>query len=334
MQFLVYGAGAVGSVLGGMLSLHHHDVCLIGRNEHVDAISSGGLRLKSTTAEYQAHPRAYTTLSPENTAGIECVVLSVKTQDIPGAIDTLASAVGPETPMVCIQNGVGAEHAVTTRFSRVYGGVVRMTCSMVQPGHVSFQTGGRVIVGRYPRGSDAFARTLADMIGASGFDVAVTKDLMADRWLKVAVNVQSAFHAIIDPRDHDTNEFHALKAAIIDETRRVLKKAKVRARSCDGRDPSLDEMIEELKRPHTRRTEHGVKLRNSVWQDLYLKRRSMEAEHVHGPVITLGEEHGVPTPYNRAALELVLRCHREGLGPESLRLSDVIAAVEREGATS
>jgi len=76
-----------------------------------------------------------------------------------------------------------------------------------------------------------------------------------------------------------------------------------------------------------------VKLRNSVWQDLYLKRRSMEAEHVHGPVITLGEAHGVPTPYNRAALELVLACHRDGSGPESLRLSEVTAAVERRGAT-
>lgn len=333
MQFLVYGAGAVGSVLGGMLSLHHHDVCLVGRNEHVDAISSDGLRLKSTTAEYNARPRAFTTLSSENTSGVECVVLSVKIQDIPTAMDTLSSALPADIPVVCIQNGIGAEQALGARFARVYGSVIRMTCSMVQPGHVSFQTGGRVIVGKYPKGSDPFARSLAGMMGASGFDAVVTKDLMADRWLKVAVNVQSVFHAIIDPRDHDTNEFHALKAAIIDETRRVLKKAKVRARSCDGRDPSIDEMIEDLKRPRARKAEHGVKLRNSVWQDLYLKRRSMEAEHVHGPVIALGEAHGVPTPYNRAALELVLACHRDGLGPESLRLSEVTAAVERRGAT-
>jgi ketopantoate reductase len=112
----------------------------------------------------------------------------------------------------------------------------------------------------------------------------------------------------------------------------VFKKAKIRARSCDGRDPSIDEMIENLHRPMARRTDHGVKVRNSVWQDLYLKRRGMEAEHIHGPVIALGEQHGVATPYNRAALELALRCHREGLAPESLRLSEVMAAVERGGA--
>jgi 2-dehydropantoate 2-reductase len=331
MQFLVYGAGAVGSVLGGMLSLNHHDVCLVGRSAHVAAVSSGGLRVRSSTGEYHAHPRACASI-PSDTHGTECVVLGVKAQDIPSAMETLGTAVGAETPVVCIQNGVDAESAVAQRFAHVYGAVIRMTCSMVQPGNASFQAGGRVVVGKYPRGTDAFARAFAGMMSAAGIDAVVTKDLMSDRWLKVAVNVSSVFHAVIDPRDHDANEFHALKAAVLDETRRVFKKAKIRARSCDGRDPSIEQMIEKLQRPIAPRTEHGVKVRNSVWQDLYLKRRSMEAEHIHGPVIALGEQHGVPTPYNRAALELALACHREGRGPETLRLSEVVATVERGSA--
>jgi 2-dehydropantoate 2-reductase len=332
MQFLVYGAGAVGSVLGGMLSLNNHEVCLVGREPHVNAIQAEGLCIKSATAEYRAHPAASVNLMPETAARTECVMLGVKSQDLSAALDTLAPALGAEVPVVCIQNGVAAERAVSERFARVYGAVIRMTCSMVQPGHVSFQTGGRLVIGKFPRGSDAFTRSFAGMITAAGFDAVVSKDIMADKWLKLAVNVQSVFHAVIDARDHDTNEFHALKAAIIEETCRVFKKAKIRARSCDERDPSLDDMIETLHRPRAHRTEHGVKVRNSVWQDLYLKRRGMEAEFIHGPVIALGEQHGVATPYNRAALELALRCHREHLGPESLRLSEVMAAVERGGA--
>jgi 2-dehydropantoate 2-reductase len=253
----------------------------------------------------------------------------VKSQDIPAAMETLGTTLPAETPVVCIQNGVNAESAVSQRFAHVYGAVIRMTCSMVQPGNVSFQGGGRVVVGKYPKGTDAFARAFAGMIAAAGIDAVVTKDLMSDRWLKMAVNVSSVFHAVIDPRDHDTNEFHALKVAILDETRRVLRRAKIRARSCDGRDPSIEQMIEKLERPRAPRTEHGVKVRNSVWQDLYLKRRSMEAEYIHGPVIALGEQYGVPTPYNRAALELALSCHREELGPEALRLSAVVATLER-----
>ena len=58
MNFVVYGAGAVGSVLGGMLSLQRSDVLLIARKPLVDAVLGDGLRLKSATAEHVAHPRA------------------------------------------------------------------------------------------------------------------------------------------------------------------------------------------------------------------------------------------------------------------------------------
>jgi 2-dehydropantoate 2-reductase len=331
MQFLVYGAGAVGSVLGGMLSLHHHDVCLVGRDAHVKAIKQDGLRIKSTTAEYLAHPAASARIPADVADRTTCLVLAVKSQDLAAALDATARAVAPATPVLCIQNGVAAEESAAERFQNVYGAVVRITCSMVQPGHVSFQTGGRVLVGKFPRGADALARSLAGAITETGLDGVAAKDISADRWLKLAVNVQSVFHAVIDARDHDTNEFQALKVGILEETRRVFKAAKVHARSGDGRDPSIEEMIDELRKPRARRTEHGVKVRNSVWQDLYLKRRAIEADFIHGPVIALGERHDVATPYNRAALEIVTRCHREGLGPESLRLSEVMAAVEREG---
>jgi len=330
MQFLVYGAGAVGSVLGGMLSLRHHEVCLVGREPHVDAINRDGLRIKSTTAEYHAHPTACARM--DGIANdIDCAILAVKFHHLAAALDAMALALKPDTPTLCIQNGVNAEEAASARFERVYGGVVRMTCSMVQPGHASFQTGGRVLVGKFPRGTDALAKTLAAAITEAGFDGVAAKDIMADKWLKLAVNVQRAFHAVIDARDHDTNEFQTLKVGILEETGRVFKAGKIRARSCDGRDPSIEEMIETLRKPRTPRTAHGVKVRNSVWQDLYLKRRAIEADFIHGPLIKMGEEHGVATPYNRAALEIVTRCHRDGLGPESLRLSEVMAAVEREG---
>jgi 2-dehydropantoate 2-reductase len=333
MRFLVLGAGAVGSVLGGMLAVHRHEVCLVGRETHIDAIEAGGLRIKSATAEYLAHPAVAKTISERLCDGVECLVFAVKSQDLPAALEIAAPVVRRDLPVFCIQNGIGSEQSAAERFDHVYGGVVRMTCSMVQPGHVSFQTGGRVVVGHYPKGADTVARSLAAAVTGAGFDAVVSTDIMADKWLKVAVNVQSAFHAVIDGRDHDTNEFQALKVGILEETRRVFKAARIRARSCDGRDPSIEEMIETLRKPRAPRTEHGVKVRNSVWQDLYLKRRAIEADFIHGPVIALGKEHGVPTPYNHAALEIVTRAHREGLGPESLRLSEVLAMVERGGTS-
>jgi 2-dehydropantoate 2-reductase len=333
MQIIVYGAGAVGSVLGGMLSLHHHDVMLIGRQPLVDAIARDGLRIKSATGEYVAHPRASARLSIADLAPDASVFLTTKSYDVPAARDALAATIPNETPVVCFQNGVVSEDAVAERFASVYGAVVNMTCSMVQPGHVSYRAPGRVIVGRHPKGIDPRSRVFADAFGEAGFDAAASRAIGSDKWLKLAVNVQSVLNAAVDPRDHDANEFFELKVAILEEVKRVFKAAKIRARSCDGHDPSIDEMIAELKRPRARRSDHGVKLHNSTWQDLYLKRPHIEAEYFHGPVIAMGREHGIPTPLNAAMLQVAARCHESKSGPESLRLSDVIAVVAKHRAS-
>ena len=173
MQFLVYGAGAVGSVLGGMLSVHRHDVRLVGREAHVDAIAADGLRIKSATGEYVAHPTISKHFSNDMMNGVKCVILAVKSQDLAAALDTVTPALSGDLPVLCIQNGIESEKNAGERVQRVYGAVVRMTCSMVQPGHVSFQSGGRVVVGKYPRGADAFARSLAAAITEAGFDSVV-----------------------------------------------------------------------------------------------------------------------------------------------------------------
>lgn len=332
MQFVVYGAGAVGCVLGGMLSLHRHDVLLVGRAPLIDAVRADGLRLKSATGEYVAHPRVASSVTASDFGPDARVLLTAKSYDVASATASLSKVAKPETPVVCFQNGVASEELVAKHFERVYGAVVRMTCSMVQPGHASFHAQGRVVLGVHPKGSDDAVAELVAALREAGFDAAASKSVVDDKWLKLAVNAQSVFHALIDARDQDENEFFDLKVAILEETRRVYKAAKIKARSNDGKDPSIEEMMAEIKRPRARRNEHGVKLHNSVWQDLYLKRAHIEAESIHGPVIALGKEHGVATPYHDVSLALARRAHAAKAGPESLRLSEVLREIAKRAA--
>jgi 2-dehydropantoate 2-reductase len=332
MKFVVYGGGAVGSVLGGMLSLHRNDVVLVGRAALVDAVREGGLRLKSATGEYVAHPRAVATLSNNDVDPEACILFTVKSYDVDPCAAALAKLVDPNTPVVCFQNGVSSEERVAKHFRRVYGAVCRMTCSMVQPGHASFRALGRLVFGLYPKGTDETVTQVVAAFRDAGFDSGASKSIMNDKWLKLAVNAQSVFHALIDPRDQDENEFFDLEVAILEETRRVFRAAKVKARSGDGKDPSIEAMIAEIKRPRARRNEHGVKIHNSVWQDFYLKRPRIEAKEIHDPVIALGKTHGVATPYHAASLALVQRCHAARGGPESLRLSEVLGEVAKHRA--
>ena len=70
-----------------------------------------------------------------------------------------------------------------------------------------------------------------------------------------------------------------------------------------------------------------MKVGNSVWQDLYLRRPKLEAEYIHGPVVSLGEEHGVDVPFHRAALDFARRALEQADGPETIRLREVLDAV-------
>lgn len=328
MQVVVVASGAVGSVLGGLLALRNNDVLLVSRSRHARAIGEqGGLRLRSATGDYFARLQAVEQI--DNTRfgdGTVCLV-TCKSYDNETCAELLGRVAPPDLPVVTFQNGVAAEDVFASRFENVYGGVCRMTCSMIQPGHASFRRIGRIIVGRHPKGSDATARKLVSMFTDAGFRASVSRTISADKWLKLAVNTQSAFHAVIEQRDHNANEFFELKAGILEETQAVLKAARIKARSCDGQDPSIDEMIADLRRPRAAKATGGMKVHNSTWQNLYLKRDRLENAYFHEPLIELGRKHNVPVPYNEAALAMLDGCRQNGLGPESMRLGDVLQLV-------
>jgi 2-dehydropantoate 2-reductase len=329
MNIVVLGAGAVGSVLGGLLALRKHDVLLVCRDHHADAITeNGGLRLRSATGDYFAQLRASSSLEAADLDDDACVLITAKSYDTEGCVEQLASLAPSELPIVCFQNGIANEELTASRFENVYGGVCRMTCSMIQGGQASFRGFGRVLVGKHPKGSDALAKNLVKAFEDAGCQSCASRNIAADKWLKLAVNTQSTFHAIVDPRDHEANEFYELKVSILDEAKKVLKAHKVRPRSCDGKDLTIDEIITELRKPRAPRHSSGMKVRNSTWQNLYLKRDRIENEFFHGPVIEMGRKYGVAVPYNEVALELVTKCHSDQLGPGALRLSDVLAAVD------
>lgn len=328
MQVVVYGAGAVGSVLGGLLCQHKHDVHLVCRPPHAEAIKENGLKIRSATGDYVARPGTSTSLSGVDIGEDTVVFVTVKSHNTREVVEALAAAVPAQTPIVSFQNGIGNEDIILEHFENVYGGVVRMTCQMLQPGNATFRRIGRIIVGRYPKGSDATSRSIARAFAEARFDAVSSRNVLSDKWLKLAVNTQSVFNAVVDTRDHDTNEFGELKARILEETRDVLKAARIRPKSCDGRDPGIDEMIADLRRPRIRRPDHGMKVHNSVWQDLYLKRPDIEVPRIHHTIIDMAREHDIAVPCHEVALEVIEESHRDQSGPDALRLRALLDRIE------
>jgi 2-dehydropantoate 2-reductase len=335
MRFVVYAAGAVGGVLGGHLALSKHDVLLVCREEHARAVNEAqGLRMKSARGEYFAPLRAMPVLDAGAIDKDTCVIFTPKSNHTDACVKALAKVAPRDVPVVSFQNGVSNEEIIAREFENVFGGVCRMTCSFLQPGQVSFRKVGRLIVGRYPKGAHVFSKKLAAVLGEAGFDASVSNSIMCDKWLKLVVNLQSTFHAIIDTRDHDAVEFVDLKVGVLEEAKRVLRARRMKVKSCDERDLSVDDIINELKKPKAPRVPSAVKVNNSTWQNLYLKRKEVENGFFHGPIIDMAKQHGVPVPFNETALELVLESSKRGLGPGAFRAGEVLEKIKQRGANS
>lgn len=335
MRFVVYGAGAVGSVLGGHLALKKHDVLLVCREPHAKAINdNGGLRMKSATGEYVADLKAVTALGEADLQGDVCVIFTPKSNDTESCVETLAAVAPPDIPIVSFQNGISNEDIIAGTFENVFGGVCRMTCSLLQPGHVSFRKSGRLILGKHPRGAHNFPKMLVPILNDAGFEVSVSKSILCDKWLKLVVNLQSGLNAIIDNRDHDTFEFIELKVGVLEEAKKVLRASKKRAKSCDDRDLSVDDVINELRKPKAPRPVTGVRVNNSTWQSLYLKRKKIENSFFHGPIIEMAAENDIMVPFNETALALVNESSNDDLGPGAFRAREILNEIKKRGGDS
>ncbi|MEY2454165.1 MAG: 2-dehydropantoate 2-reductase, partial [Acidimicrobiaceae bacterium] len=108
-RFVVYGAGGIGGVLGARLFESGHDVALIARGAHAEAIRDRGLVVESPDSTVTL--RIETVTTPEQLAWTsgDVVLLAMKSQDTADAIDALVDLVDSATPIVSVQNGVANE---------------------------------------------------------------------------------------------------------------------------------------------------------------------------------------------------------------------------------
>lgn len=199
MRYIIYGAGAVGGVIGGRLFQAGRDVVLIARGAHLDAIRANGLTLESPDARDTLAIPAVAAPGELTLGANDVVVLAMKSQDTPGALSALEAAGGAECALLIAQNGVENERAALRRFARVYTTTVMLPSTHLEPGVVqanSAPMSGILDVGRYPSGADAVAEAICADLAASTFSSHPEPDVMAWKYQKLLLNLGNAIQAI------------------------------------------------------------------------------------------------------------------------------------------
>jgi 2-dehydropantoate 2-reductase len=325
MRIGIIGAGAIGCVVGGMLTKAGRDVTLIDQwPEHVETMKRQGLRLSGTCGDHTVRVKAIHVHELQLvTVPFDAVFIAVKSYDTEWATAlALGYLARPDGVVVDFQNGVNDERvAAVAGRERTLGCVITIGAGMYEPGH-AIRTDSQTIgfkIGELDGRETDRARRLAEVVS----DVAkavVTPNLFGERWSKLTVNcmanplaglsglgsaeirsepgparvaVQVAAEAITVGRrcGHEVEPIYGI------DTQRFVDGAA-------GRD--LDRLLADMA-AGAKKLAGG---RPSMLQDVMRGRRT-EIDYLNGFVAAEGRNVGIPTPFNDA---VVAAFHAHGIG--------------------
>ena len=287
----MYGAGAVGGVVGGLLHRAGHEVVLIARGEHYEAIANDGLRLETPEG---TETLAIAVVDDPARAGLErpsVVLLGMKSQHTEPALQRLAAVAPAETPVVCMQNGVENERRVLRRFARTYALVVMSPTSHLTPGMVqahSSPVAGLLDLGRYPAGVDDTAHELAAALRSATFRSEAIVDVMRWKYAKLITNLSNAVTALCGPQERGRELVRLARQ----EGETALRAAGVDFAS------AAEELARRGDDLNVLPTASGPWSGGSSWQSIARGTGSIESDFLSGEVVLIGRLTGVPTPVN------------------------------------
>jgi 2-dehydropantoate 2-reductase len=322
---VVYGAGAIGSLVGARLHDAGVGVRLIGRQAQVDAINAKGLLVKGPEESHVVRLPAATTL--DGTADL--ILLTVKSQDVERACRVIAG-LPPDATVVTMQNGVRSdrEAAAILGRDRVVGCVLNISASYLEPGVVEQNTRGLFQVGAPFPESASRVVAVGDLLKQ-----AIPTELVADvaraRWTKLMANLNNAIMTITGLPIGRALRHKGLARLSIATIREGVRTAQLGGFGLDqSRRARTFRLMAMLPFPISHRLFGGRLAGNFPPDSTYgpstlqsLQRgSSSELDYLNGEIVTLGERIGRPTPYNKGLLEAgrTVFTTRRSLTPEEL----------------
>jgi 2-dehydropantoate 2-reductase len=318
MRYVVIGAGAIGGTVAARLHEAGREVVAIARGAHLAAIREHGLRVEE--------PDRSRTVALATAAGVgevdwrpdDIALMCTKTQDSAQILDDLRTA-APDVTVACLQNGVANERLAAARFANVQAVYVVLPTEHLEPGLVVGYSGpvpGVLDVGRYPRGVDEVTERIADGLGAAGYSSRAVTDVMPWKYRKLLVNLTNAAEAACGPDDPGLPDL--IRVARSEGERCFAAAGIAYASGADDRRRAAGFLN---FRPAGEHRRSG----GSTWQSLHRGTGSVEAEYLNGEIVSIGREHGVPTPVNGLLLSTITAMARDREQPGSRSAAELLA---------
>jgi len=302
----VFGAGLIGGYVAGALLACDQTVSVVAR-PRVQAKLTTGIVLTDLDGNRAAVPGPHFA-NPDDTPA-DFLWLTVKCTGVQSAVPDMRAHVGPETVILCCQNGLGSEQPVKDAFpeSIVLRAMVPFNVARLADNHLHRGSGGALTLEYHPR-----LDVLRNVLRTPLMPLHFSRDMDATLWAKLQLNLVNAINALSDVPVRAMLEqrgYRRAYAACMRELLRVTAAMDIKLPKLTALpSPWLPRMLELpdwlfrlLAKPML---EVDPTVRTSMWWDLS-QGKPTEIAHLNGAVVTHGQYTGVPTPVNEQVVRLV-----------------------------
>ncbi|HEX4076144.1 MAG TPA: ketopantoate reductase family protein [Candidatus Acidoferrales bacterium] len=293
MRILIVGAGAVGGYFGGRLAQGGRDVTFLVRARRAEEMKAKGLRIVSPYGDVTLHPK--TTTAAQIAAPYDVILLGVKSYSLSSAMKDFAAAVGPDTMIYPVLNGMRHMELLAERFGRqsVLGGVCMVATEVDAEGRIrqltNFQS---LIYGELDGRVTPRVQKLDETLRGAGFDAAISTDILRDMWQKwVMLATIGALTCLLRG---NIGEIASI-AGGADLSRMAL--AECAGIAAANGYPQATAFLEDLT---AKVTAKDSKMTSSMYRDL-TKGAPVEVDTILGDLLERGRKHGLATPILQAA---------------------------------
>jgi len=296
MKTVIMGAGAMGSLFGGLLTLSGEDVWLVDIwKENIDAMRSKGLKVEDRGKVQIIPVKATTDVASVGKADL--ILFFVKTYQTEKAVSDVLVLQKENTVFLTLQNGLGNEETICKKVNRkkVILGVTGQGATFLGPGHIRHAGWGKTYVGELDEKITDRVTQIAQVFRKAGIETEVSSHIHDLVWEKLLVNVGinalAALTGLKNGQLLDYPETVRLMEALVSEAVEVTRRKEIQI---DENPMNRVKVVIEATREN----------RCSMGQDLDYKRRT-EIDAINGAVVREAERLGISVPYNQMITDLI-----------------------------
>lgn len=296
-RILVVGSGAVGGFYGGKLAQTGARVATLCRSDY-EIVRVRGIQVKSIHGDFHFTPEKVIRGVTEYGSPPDYILVGLKVLPEINTPEIIKQVVGPDTAILLLQNGIEIEEPVAQAFpqNEIISGLAFICVTRIGPGHIDHIDFGRLVIGRFPKGSSARVENLANLFSNGGVPCDITEDVITARWRKLVWNAPfnpiSVLGGGVDTKNMvENSESLKLARQVMDEVCRIAEAV----------GHPLPEGVTQENIDGTRRM---TPYKTSMLVD-FEAGRPMEIEAILGNALRVAKRHGIAAPHLESLYSLL-----------------------------